>query len=149
MIGHVLYGFLDNRRRGKIHICDPHRDAGVAGDIIQLFHRIPFHAMGAAPVDRGVKAHGPSPWNMLPQIYRAWPYVQALLARAHYVSYMTHMKRPILYHPDPRLKKHCAPVEDLSDDLRSLADDMLATMYDAPGVGLAAPQVGVLSRLIA
>ncbi|KPP87999.1 MAG: peptide deformylase [Rhodobacteraceae bacterium HLUCCO07] len=58
------------------------------------------------------------------------------------------MKRPILIHPDPRLKKACAPVSDLSDDLRALADDMLETMYDAPGIGLAAPQVGVLSRLI-
>ncbi len=58
------------------------------------------------------------------------------------------MKRPILIHPDPRLKKACAPVPDLSDDLRALADDMLETMYDAPGIGLAAPQVGVLSRLI-
>ncbi len=37
---------------------------------------------------------------------------------------------------------------DLSDDLRRLADDMLETMYDAPGIGLAAPQVGVLERLI-
>ncbi|MCM2563074.1 peptide deformylase [Lutimaribacter sp. EGI FJ00015] len=58
------------------------------------------------------------------------------------------MKRPILIHPDPRLKKVCAPVPDLSDDLRMLADDMLETMYDAPGIGLAAPQVGVLERLI-
>ncbi len=58
------------------------------------------------------------------------------------------MKRPIIIHPDPRLKKLCAPVSDLSDDLRVLADDMLETMYDAPGIGLAAPQVGVLSRLI-
>lgn len=58
------------------------------------------------------------------------------------------MKRDILIHPDPRLKKVCAPVSDLSDELRKLADDMLETMYDAPGIGLAAPQVGVLSRLI-
>ena len=58
------------------------------------------------------------------------------------------MKRPILIHPDPRLKKVCAPVDDLSDGLRALADDMLETMYDAPGIGLAAPQVGVLDRLI-
>ena len=58
------------------------------------------------------------------------------------------MKRDILIHPDPRLKKVCAPVDDLSDDLRKLADDMLETMYDAPGIGLAAPQIGVLSRLI-
>lgn len=58
------------------------------------------------------------------------------------------MIRPILIHPDPRLKKICAPVPDISDELRALAKDMLATMYDAPGIGLAAPQVGVLSRLI-
>ncbi len=58
------------------------------------------------------------------------------------------MKLPILIHPDPRLKKPCDPVPDLSDDLRKLAKDMLETMYDAPGIGLAAPQVGVLSRLI-
>ena len=55
---------------------------------------------------------------------------------------------PILIHPDPRLKKVCAPINDLSDELRTLADDMLETMYDAPGIGLAAPQVGVLTRLI-
>ncbi|UYV37936.1 peptide deformylase [Rhodobacteraceae bacterium D3-12] len=58
------------------------------------------------------------------------------------------MKRPIIIHPDPRLKKTCDPVADLSDDLRALADDMLETMYDAPGIGLAAPQIGVLQRLI-
>ena len=55
--------------------------------------------------------------------------------------------RPILIHPDPRLKKACPPVADITDDLRRLADDMLATMYDAPGIGLAAPQVGVLTRM--
>ncbi|MFW2589262.1 peptide deformylase [Sagittula sp. SSi028] len=58
------------------------------------------------------------------------------------------MKRSILIHPDPRLKKVCAEVPDMSDDLRSLADDMLETMYDAPGIGLAAPQIGILDRMI-
>ena len=58
------------------------------------------------------------------------------------------MKRTILLHPDPRLKKVATPVDDLSDELRTLADDMLATMYDAPGIGLAAPQVGVGKRVI-
>ncbi|WP_294620661.1 peptide deformylase [uncultured Roseovarius sp.] len=58
------------------------------------------------------------------------------------------MKRPILIHPDPRLKKLCAPVPDISDELRKLADDMLETMYDAPGIGLAAPQIGVMDRVI-
>ncbi|MEP1200070.1 peptide deformylase [Tateyamaria sp.] len=58
------------------------------------------------------------------------------------------MKRPIILHPDPRLKKASEPVADLSDELRALAKDMLETMYDAPGIGLAAPQVGLLTRLI-
>ncbi len=61
---------------------------------------------------------------------------------------MKTMLKTILIHPDPRLKKLCAPVPDLSDRLRDLAQDMLETMYDAPGIGLAAPQVGVLERLI-
>jgi peptide deformylase len=58
------------------------------------------------------------------------------------------MKMPILIHPDPRLKKVCDPVADVTGDLRQLAQDMLETMYGAPGIGLAAPQVGILSRLI-
>ena len=58
------------------------------------------------------------------------------------------MKRSILLHPDPRLKKLCPAVDDLSDSLRQLADDMLETMYAAPGIGLAAPQVGEMNRLI-
>ncbi len=55
--------------------------------------------------------------------------------------------RSILIHPDPRLKTVADPVADIDDDLRRLADDMLETMYEAPGSGLAAPQVGVLKRL--
>ncbi|MGY9047261.1 peptide deformylase [Puniceibacterium antarcticum] len=58
------------------------------------------------------------------------------------------MKRHIILHPDPRLKKVATPVADLSDSLRALAADMLETMYDAPGIGLAAPQIGVMQRLI-
>lgn len=55
--------------------------------------------------------------------------------------------RPILLHPDPRLKRRCAPVGRITPEVEALAADMLATMYAAPGVGLAAPQVGVLKRL--
>ena len=58
------------------------------------------------------------------------------------------MTMDIILHPDPRLKKNCAPVGDLTDELRDLSEQMLKTMYAAPGIGLAAPQVGVLSRLI-
>ncbi len=55
---------------------------------------------------------------------------------------------PILTLPDPVLRKKAKPVERIDAELRQLMDDMLATMYDAPGIGLAAPQVGVLRRLI-
>ena len=58
------------------------------------------------------------------------------------------MIRPILIHPDPRLKKLCDPVAEVSSDMGKLAEDMLQTMYDAPGIGLAAPQIGVTKRLI-
>jgi peptide deformylase len=56
--------------------------------------------------------------------------------------------RPILIHPDPRLKKVCADVSAITPDIAALAQDMLDTMYDAPGVGLAGPQVGVMSRIL-
>lgn len=57
-------------------------------------------------------------------------------------------KRDIITLPDPILRKTSAPVERIDEELRQLADDMLETMYAAPGVGLAAVQVGVLRRLI-
>lgn len=55
---------------------------------------------------------------------------------------------PIITLPDPLLRKPSAPIERVDDELRRLADDMLATMYAAPGVGLAAVQVGIPRRLI-
>ncbi len=55
---------------------------------------------------------------------------------------------PILTAPDPRLKKISAPVKEVDASVRKLMDDMLETMYQAPGIGLAAPQVGVLKRVI-
>ena len=57
-------------------------------------------------------------------------------------------KLPILTAPDPRLKKISTPVDKVDDEIRQLMDDMLETMYVAPGIGLAAPQVGVLKRVI-
>jgi peptide deformylase len=58
------------------------------------------------------------------------------------------MIRPILIHPDPRLKKACDPVREVDDAVRALMADLLQTMYDAPGIGLAAPQVGVLRQVL-
>ncbi len=58
------------------------------------------------------------------------------------------MIRDIQIHPDPRLKKPCDPVAAVTVEISTLASDMLETMYDAPGIGLAAPQVGVMKRII-
>jgi peptide deformylase len=56
-------------------------------------------------------------------------------------------KRSIITIPDPVLREICAPVETVDADTVALADDMLETMYDAPGIGLAASQIGILKRL--
>ncbi|MDP3855641.1 peptide deformylase [Phenylobacterium sp.] len=56
--------------------------------------------------------------------------------------------REILVVPDPVLKRVSQPVEKVDDALRALMDDMLETMYEAPGIGLAAIQVGVAKRVI-
>lgn len=56
--------------------------------------------------------------------------------------------RPILTAPDPFLKQVSTPVDTVDDALRALMDDMLETMYDAPGIGLAAIQIGVPKRVI-
>ena len=58
------------------------------------------------------------------------------------------MKRKIVIEPDPILRRKCEPIEKIDDNTRKLLDDMLETMYDAPGIGLAAVQVGILRRLI-
>jgi peptide deformylase len=55
---------------------------------------------------------------------------------------------PIITAPDPRLKLRARPVARVDRTVRRLMDDMLETMYAAPGIGLAAPQVGVLKRVI-
>ena len=57
-------------------------------------------------------------------------------------------KKKIVIEPDPILRKKSDPLEKVDVELRSLMDDMLETMYDAPGIGLAAVQVGILKRLI-
>jgi peptide deformylase len=56
--------------------------------------------------------------------------------------------REILVVPNPVLKQVSQPVERVDDELRALMDDMLETMYDAPGIGLAAIQIGVPKRVI-
>ena len=57
-------------------------------------------------------------------------------------------KLDILEFPDPRLRLVAQPVDVFDADLKRLADDMLATMYDAPGIGLAATQVNVQKRVL-
>tara|TARA_Y200000002_G_scaffold376551_1_gene380591 strand:+ start:1963 stop:2484 length:522 start_codon:yes stop_codon:yes gene_type:complete len=58
------------------------------------------------------------------------------------------MLRKILTEPDPILRKKCQPLEKVDTDIKKLMDDMLETMYEAPGIGLAAIQVGILKRLV-
>lgn len=53
----------------------------------------------------------------------------------------------ILHIPDPRLREMAKPIETIDDQLQTFIDDMFETMYDAPGVGLAATQVGVALRV--
>ena len=55
---------------------------------------------------------------------------------------------PIITAPDPRLKMVCEPVERVDESVRALMDDLLETMYRAPGIGLAAPQLGVTKRVL-
>lgn len=56
--------------------------------------------------------------------------------------------RPILIIPDPKLRLVSEPVQAIDDDVRRLIDDMFETMYDAPGIGLAAIQIGVPKRVV-
>jgi len=56
--------------------------------------------------------------------------------------------RPIVEVPDPRLRQISSPVEEVTDDVRALVADMFETMYDAPGIGLAAIQVGIPKRIL-
>ena len=57
-------------------------------------------------------------------------------------------KREILIEPDPILRKKKRSIEKVDDELRKLLDDMIETMYEAPGIGLAAVQIGILKRII-
>jgi peptide deformylase len=56
--------------------------------------------------------------------------------------------RDVLKFPDKRLKEISIPIEKISDEIRELTSDMLEVMYDEPGIGLAAPQVGAAVRLV-
>ncbi|GKT12812.1 MAG: peptide deformylase [Thiomicrorhabdus sp.] len=57
-------------------------------------------------------------------------------------------KLDIVLYPEAGLREICTPIPEMNDDLDKLIDDMLYTMYDAPGIGLAAPQIAVQQRLI-
>ena len=57
-------------------------------------------------------------------------------------------KRNIVIEPDPILRRKSSVIEKVNDEIRNLLDDMLETMYNAPGIGLAAVQIGILKRII-
>jgi len=65
----------------------------------------------------------------------------------HYVQIIMAI-RPLVILPDSKLRLKSEPVAEITDDIRNLAEDMLETMYDAPGVGLAAIQIGVPKRVV-
>jgi len=72
-----------------------------------------------------------------------------LLTNGHEKGYQGAMKKyDIIIVPDPVLKQVAQPVNRVDDDLRAQMDAMLQTMYDAPGIGLAANQVGLLNRVL-
>ena len=113
---------------------------------------------GACP-PMSMTAFGPDRANLAvhasAQLASLWPMPTALLPKAlaidpdgaaPYVSDMATL--PIITLPNPLLRKRSAEVERIDAELGKLADDMLDTMYAAPGVGLAAVQVGVPRRLI-
>lgn len=56
--------------------------------------------------------------------------------------------RPILTLPDKRLRQIADPIEKVDAEIKALAKDMLETMYEAPGIGLAAPQIGEMKRIV-
>ncbi|WP_294558674.1 peptide deformylase [uncultured Mailhella sp.] len=58
------------------------------------------------------------------------------------------MLRPVLQYPDPLLAKVSEPVAEINDEIRALAQDMLDTLTTVGGVGIAAPQIGVLKRVV-
>jgi peptide deformylase len=66
----------------------------------------------------------------------------------YYLSNIIMALLPILEFPDPRLRKVAEPVTEVTDSIRQLTDDMLETMYAAPGIGLAATQVDVHQRIV-
>ena len=57
-------------------------------------------------------------------------------------------RRPILVIPDAKLRQRAAPVAAVDAEVRALVEDMFETMYKAPGIGLAAPQIGVMRRIV-
>ncbi len=58
------------------------------------------------------------------------------------------MLRQILHYPDPRLRRKAEPIAEVTDEVRALIADMAETMYEAPGVGLAAIQIGIAQRVV-
>jgi peptide deformylase len=86
------------------------------------------------------------PWQAVEGRLRVNPIILAARAATHYFPPMAIL--PIVEVPDPRLRQISQPVERVDDDLRRLIDDMFETMYAAPGIGLAAIQVGVPKRVL-
>ena len=90
-------------------------------------------------------------WNAAPSIPAQiwWHCLRVAIDRAAALTYLHRMTMlPIITLPDPLLRLRSEPVERVDDAMRQLADNMLETMYEAPGIGLAAIQVAVPRRLL-
>ena len=105
--------------------------------------------MASTAVDNFVKIHEKRLRFFPAASYSNRKRVQATLQGCKPCPKSLHMtKKNILIHPDPRLKKVCSPIGEITAEVGKLAEDMLETMYEAPGIGLAAPQVGELRRML-
>ncbi|KAK0334941.1 hypothetical protein LTR94_014925 [Friedmanniomyces endolithicus] len=114
---------------------DQHLVGILEGFVAALLCGFVGHAPSPRPRRAGRQAaRGPAPVSLEIFLRSAYVFAMAIL--------------PILEAPDPRLRTISTPVEAIDDDLQHLIDDMFETMYDAPGIGLAAIQVGVPKRIL-
>ena len=122
-----------------------HEERGKSGRILgeESHRRSPLVCIGGAPGRGASSRDGVNAMRL-----SAASASRLRLVKPLRIAYLAAMGvRPILIHPDPRLRKVAEPVAAIDDGLRALASDMLETMYEAPGVGLAATQLGVMKRL--
>ena len=106
-------------RKNTLHKCHPERSRGISKQSARYLHALTVGRDDNEKVD--------------------------FISKSPYFKTMSY---EIIIVPDPVLKKTAEPVAKITDDIRKQMDGMLQTMYDAPGIGLAANQVGLLNRIL-